>query len=43
MNVFQILYQLRVKFIFLSFSIKVSLVEILEYFFNMLVIFGHVI
>jgi len=42
-DVFQILYQLGVKFIFFYFGIKTSLVEILEYFFNMLVMFGHVI
>jgi len=42
-NVFQILYQLRVKFVFLCFDIKISLIEVLEYFFNMLVMFGHVI
>jgi len=39
----QILYQLGVKFAFLCFGIKTSLVEILEYFFYMLVVFGHVI
>jgi len=39
----QILYQLGVKFAFLYFGIKTSLVEILEYFFYMLVVFGHVI
>jgi len=32
-----------VKFTFLYFGIKTSLVEILEYFFNMPVVFGHVI
>jgi len=32
-----------VKFTFLYFGIKTSLVEILKYFFNMLVIFGYVI
>jgi len=42
-DVFQILYQLRVKFTFLCFNIKTSLAEMLEYFFYMLVIFGHVI
>jgi len=39
----QIFYQLGVKFAFLCFGIKTSLVEILEYFFYMLVVFGHVI
>jgi len=42
-NISQILYQLRVEFIFSCFGIKTSLVEMLEYFFYMLVIFGHVI
>jgi len=42
-NVSQILYQLGVKFTFLCFGIKVSLVETLEYFFHMLVMLGHVI
>ena len=42
-DVSQILYQLRVKFIFLCFGIKTSLAEMLEYFFYMLVILGHVI
>jgi len=42
-DVSQIFYWLRVKFTFLYFGIKTSLVEILEYFFNMLVVFGHVI
>ena len=31
------------KFVFLCFGIKFSLVEMLEYFFNILVMFGHVI
>ena len=31
------------EFIFLCFSIKTSLVEMLKYFFNMPVMFGHVI
>ena len=31
------------KFAFLYFGIKISLAEMLEYFFNMLVMFGHVI
>ena len=31
------------KFIFLCFGIKTSLTEMLEYFFYMLVMFGHVI
>jgi len=32
-----------VEFTFLCFGIKTSLVEMLEYFFHMLVMFGHVI
>jgi len=32
-----------VKFVFLYCGIKTSLVEMLEYFLNMLVVFGHVI
>ena len=31
------------EFTFLCFGIKTSLVEMLEYFFHMLVMFGHVI
>jgi len=42
-DVSQILYGIRVKFIFLCFGIKTSLVEMLEYFFYMQVMFGHVI
>ena len=42
-NVSQILYQLRVKLIFLCFGIKASLAEMLEYFLHMLVIYRHVI
>ena len=42
-DVSQILYRLRVKFVFLCFGIKISLVKTLEYFFYMLVMFGHVI
>ena len=42
-DISQILYQLRVKFIFLCFGIKASLAEILKYFLNMLVMFGYVI
>jgi len=42
-DVFQILYQLRVKFAFLCFGIKTSLVEMLEYFFYMPMMFRHVI
>ena len=42
-DISQILYWLRVKFIFLYFGIKTSLVETLEYFFYMLVMFRHVI
>jgi len=32
-----------VKFAFLYFGIKTSLVEMLEYFFNMSLMFGHII
>ena len=42
-NISQILYWLRVEFIFLYFGIKTSLAETLEYFLNMLVMFRHVI
>ena len=42
-NIFQILYQLKVEFIFLCFGIKTSLEEMLEYFFNIPVMFRHVI
>ena len=42
-DVSQILYRLGVKFAFLCFSIKISLAEMLEYFFHMLVMLGHVI
>ena len=42
-DVSQVLYSLRVKFAFLCFGIKTSLVEMLEYFFYMLVMLGHVI
>ena len=42
-NVSQILYQLRMKFVFFCFGIKTSLMEMLEYFLNMPVMFGHVI
>jgi len=42
-NISQILYQLGVEFIFLCFGIKTSLVEMLEYFFHMLVMLRHVI
>jgi len=42
-NLSQILYQLRVEFTFLCFGIKTSLVEMLKYFFYMLVMLGHVI
>ena len=42
-DVSQILYQLEVEFAFLCFGIKTSLVEMLEHFFYMLVMFGHVI
>ena len=37
-DISQILYQLRVEFIFLYFSIKTSLVETLEYFLNIPVV-----
>jgi len=42
-NVFQIFYWLGVEFVFFCFGIKASLVEILEYFLDIPVIFGHVI
>ena len=42
-DVSQILYQLGVEFAFLCFGIKTSLVEMLEYFFHMPVMLGHVI
>ena len=42
-DIFQILYQLRVEFIFLYFGIKAYLVEILKYFLNMPVMFRHII
>jgi len=42
-DVSQILYGIRVKFIFLCFGIKTSLMEMLEYFFYIQVMFGHVI
>ena len=42
-NVSQILYRLGVEFAFLCFGIKASLVEMLEYFFYMPVMLGHVI
>jgi len=42
-DISQILYQLEMKFIFLYFDIKASLIEILKYFFNILVMFRHVI
>jgi len=41
--IFQIFYWLRIKFIFFCFSLKTSLVEMLEYFFNMLMVFGHIV
>jgi len=42
-DVSQIFYRLGMEFAFLCFGIKTSLVEILEYFFHMLVMLGHVI
>ena len=42
-DVSQILYQLGVEFAFFYFGIKTSLVEILEYFFHISVMLGHVI
>jgi len=42
-DVSQIFYRLRVKFIFLCFGIKTSLIETLEYFFHMPVMLEHVI
>jgi len=42
-NISQVSYQLRVKLTFLCFGIKTSLVETFKYFFNMLVMFRHVV
>jgi len=42
-DVSQILYQLRVEFVFLCFGIKTSFVEMLKYFLNVPVMFGHVV
>ena len=42
-DVSQILYWLGVEFAFLYFGIKTSLAEILEYFFYMPVMLGHII
>jgi len=42
-DISQILYRLRVEFVFLCFGIKTSLVEMFKYFFYMSVMFGHVI
>ena len=42
-DVSQILYWLGVEFTFFCFGIKTSLMEMLEHFFYMLVMFGHVI
>jgi len=42
-DVSQILYRLGMKFAFLCFGIKASLVEMLEYFFHMPVMLRHVI
>jgi len=42
-DVSQILYRLGVEFAFLCFGIKTSLAEMLEYFFHMPVMLGHVI
>jgi len=42
-DISQILYQLRVKFTFLCFGIKTSLVEMLEHFFYISVMFRHVV
>jgi len=42
-DISQILYQLGVEFTLLCFGIKTSLAEMLEYFFYMSVMFGHVI
>jgi len=42
-DISQIFYQLGVEFTFLCFGIKTSLAEMLEYFFYMPVILGHVI
>jgi len=42
-DVSQILYRLGIEFAFLYFGIKASLVEMLEYFFYIPVMLGHVI
>ena len=42
-DIFQILYQLEVKFPFLYFSIKTSFVKMLKYFFHIPMMFKHVI
>ena len=42
-DISQILYRLRVEFAFLCFGIKTSLVEMLEYFLNMPVMFRNFI
>jgi len=42
-DISQILYQLRVKFVFLYFGIKTSLMEMLEHFFYISVMFRHVV
>jgi len=42
-DISRILYQLGVEFAFLCFGIKTSLAEMLEYFFYMPVMLGHVI
>jgi len=42
-NISQILYRLKVKFAFIYFGIKTSLAKMLEHFFYMVVMFGHII
>jgi len=42
-DVSQILYLLGMKFVFLYFGIKSSFAKILEYFFYIPVMFGHII
>ena len=42
-NISQILYRLRVELVFLYFDIKDSLVEMFEYFLNILAMFRYIV
>ena len=42
-NIFQILYQLKVKLTFFYFGINISFIKIFEYFLDMPAMFGHVV